>query len=271
MTHPLDGCRIKIARAHKQLNELAAAIDRFVKEQDTNAVVLDIDNDRRELVATFRLLDSPPALWAVIIGEILYDLRSALDHLAWQLVLQNGGTPTSKTEFPIFKDEINFKSDAPRKVRGMSDTAKAAIEALQPYKTGEDARDAAMQKLWVLHELSNIDKHQTLHLAGFYLKTAEYGMSHPQDVKIHGIEGMRSGPLVDGTILARVQWSKPADPNAKMGMNFQLSFDVTLKDVRPDLKAFGVEASLSQITIHIASRVSEFERFFADDPSPVMV
>ncbi len=262
MTHPLDGSRTKIARAHKQIKKLGTTIDRFVKERDVNAIVLDIDNDRRELVATFKLLDLPPALWAVIVGEILYDLRSALDHLAWQLVLQNGGTPTSKTEFPIFKDEIKFKSDAPRKVRGMSDAMKAAIQALQPYIAGENPKDAAMQKLWVLHELTNIDKHQTLHLAGWFLKTAAYNVHHPPNVEIQTIEGMQHGPLVDGAILAKFRWSEAAGSDAKMSMELKLSIDVTLKNVRPELQAVGIEDSLSQITIHVASRVSEFERFF---------
>ena len=120
----------------------------------------------------------------------------------------------------------------------------------QPYMTGENPEDATMQKLWILHELTNIDKHQTLHLAGFHLKTAEYRMNHPRDV------------IKDGTVLARIEWTEPINPNAKMGMDFHLSFDVTLKDVRPKLQSGGIEDMLSQITIHVASRVSEFERFF---------
>ncbi|HEV3192837.1 MAG TPA: hypothetical protein VGY54_20165, partial [Polyangiaceae bacterium] len=38
-----------------------------------------------------------------LIGEFLHDLRSALDHIAWQLVMNNGGEPTRDTSFPILK------------------------------------------------------------------------------------------------------------------------------------------------------------------------
>lgn len=47
----------------------------------------------------------PPALrLAVVAGDILHSLRSALEHLAWALVLENGGEPSDSkpaTQFPI--------------------------------------------------------------------------------------------------------------------------------------------------------------------------
>lgn len=39
--------------------------------------------------------------WRLQIGEILFNLRSCLDHLAWQLVILDGGKPGEYTQFPI--------------------------------------------------------------------------------------------------------------------------------------------------------------------------
>ena len=39
--------------------------------------------------------------WSLILGDLLHNLRSALDHLAWQLVVDGGGTPSQDTNFPV--------------------------------------------------------------------------------------------------------------------------------------------------------------------------
>jgi hypothetical protein len=96
-----------------------------------------------------------------LVGEFLHDLRSSLDHLAWQLVEHNGGKPTEFTTFPVLKvgPTPNKKGiqPPPTVVGGVSDAAMAIIEDAQPYKWGEHY---AKHPLWVLHQLWNIDKHR---------------------------------------------------------------------------------------------------------------
>lgn len=94
-----------------------------------------------------------------IIGELLHDLRSALDHLAWQLVLNAGGTPTDDTKFPIEAPTTNLqgKQGNPGVAGGVSRKAKTLIASAQPYKWGTRYRE---HPLWLLHKLWNIDKHR---------------------------------------------------------------------------------------------------------------
>ena len=56
----------------------------------------------------------PPG-FPLIAGEAAHQLRSALDHLVWQLVIANtGATPTgTKSGFPIFKNEKGYDKRAP--------------------------------------------------------------------------------------------------------------------------------------------------------------
>ncbi|MDE3069211.1 MAG: hypothetical protein KGJ43_00590 [Acidobacteriota bacterium] len=96
-----------------------------------------------------------------VIGEYLHDLRSALDHLAWQLVVENRGTPTDKTGFPI-KDadpgtDKHGRPRTPNVSGGVSPRARALIRKAQPYTLGADYAEHA---LWLLHQLWNIDKHR---------------------------------------------------------------------------------------------------------------
>lgn len=96
-----------------------------------------------------------------LIGEFLHDLRSALDHLAWQLVLHSGGKPTDKTTFPILKDvpPTNKKGQQtlPNVAGGVFQSARALIDSSQPYQLGPRHTE---HPLWILHQLWNIDKHR---------------------------------------------------------------------------------------------------------------
>ena len=98
-------------------------------------------------------------------GDIIQNLRSSLDHLAYGLVIASGGKPTTSTMFPISEhvpatpeEEASFG----RKVKGMRKEAVDLIRSIKPYKGGNDA-------LWRLHRLNNIDKHRLLLVCGAFV------------------------------------------------------------------------------------------------------
>ena len=98
-------------------------------------------------------------------GDIVHNLRSALDHLARQLVLVGieispASAPLTekdwrRIEFPIAETLSKYEAEKTRKIKGMLPEAVEAIDLLKPYKGGNDA-------LWRIHELDNIDKHRHL-------------------------------------------------------------------------------------------------------------
>jgi hypothetical protein len=93
---------------------------------------------------------------ALIAGDIIHNLRSALDHLACQLVEVAGNSITDQTMFPIAKgDSINEPSFS-GKVKGMRKAAQDKIRSAEPYKGGKG------HDLWVLHKLDIADKHHAL-------------------------------------------------------------------------------------------------------------
>jgi hypothetical protein len=106
-------------------------------------------------------------------GDVIYDLRSALDHLAWQLVIANGGTPVTpednagpSTAFPIFHSKEGAKGGPRPPVSiagGVNTAALAVIERLQPYHRVDDPQ---LDPLWQLSELCNTDKHRLLLVVG---------------------------------------------------------------------------------------------------------
>jgi hypothetical protein len=151
----LDTLLVKANRAHKHVSDLDKALNAFF-DTDPYGGRREDDADARECRFYVSKMTDIPLPISGIIGDVLQNLRSALDHLAHHLVIKNRQTPTRHTCFPIADDATNYLSAAfRRKVKGMSKTAEKAIDALQPYKTGNDV-------FWRLHVLSIADKHRTL-------------------------------------------------------------------------------------------------------------
>jgi hypothetical protein len=162
-----ESARAKIARAREHLDFLKADFARFVGG-DPYSIRKEPDPDS-DITLVVYYPEPIPACWSIILGEFLYDLRSALDHLVYDL---SGAMP--HTEFPIYAEIQRFFETRRKhkrhgftdrsgvyKLRGISnDPAWFVIEKMQPYNA-ENPKGTA---LWGLHELNNIDKHRTLHL-----------------------------------------------------------------------------------------------------------
>src|SRR5215469_737042 len=153
--------RVKIERAKKHLRDLESELVSFGDQRSTiitGATYLGFRQGFPEenFQTGVRILTFNAVAAA---GDVVHNLRSALDHLAHQLVVAGGGTPDRDTMFPIAKDLNAYESSKPAKVKGMKPQAIKAIDALEPYKGGNDL-------LWRINELDIIDKHRTLFTVG---------------------------------------------------------------------------------------------------------
>jgi len=96
----LTGVDLKLSRANAQIADLRQRVE-VALDPRNYSFALEHDSATRMHVYRVHGLPAVPPEWALEIGEIVYQLRSALDHLAWQLVLLDGGTPGHLTDFPI--------------------------------------------------------------------------------------------------------------------------------------------------------------------------
>jgi len=159
-SHPLDGPRHKLGRAERQLDDLEAEIARFLR-RDTYEITQDFDPESGRVELWFVMKHRPPLSWSVAMGEIVHNLRSALDHLACQLFLTSGGIDCDWTQFPILSDDTDagFQRWIDKRLPGLSNEIAAELRRLQPYKRGDEA---ARDPLAILNRLSNEDKHRLL-------------------------------------------------------------------------------------------------------------
>ncbi len=169
----LESARLKLIRAKKHLETLQGIIATIDARTDLYEVIKDANGKE-----TFNLLEDLPPDIAIIAGEIIYQLRSALDHLAFNLVQFNPSSIAlpakwdKRCDFPLWftipdewikKGHVNpplpyncFEKTLP----GISKDAFAFIESCQPYYIGPGIHNT----MRVITQLSNIDKHRHLNV-----------------------------------------------------------------------------------------------------------
>lgn len=153
--HPLEGPKLKIQRTNGHIADVSQCIIDFL-EANPAEIFTDDGPGNGEQCIKVRAMGQPPAKIAVICGEVLYGLRSALDQLACALATQNGHSNVSDTYFPFAGSKDDFESDTTqRKIRKLSADAVSIMHKIGPYKGGNDL-------LWALNKLCNTDKHQML-------------------------------------------------------------------------------------------------------------
>lgn len=133
----------KYKRAKKHIDDFEVALAEFRKGEPYT--ISKQTNEKAGYVVY--VIDKVPVIpdeLALILGDAFQNLRSALDHLAHELVIANGKEPTTQTGFPIFDTPKLYHEGAPTKVKGMNKYAKEAIDRLQPYKSGDAI-------LWQIH------------------------------------------------------------------------------------------------------------------------
>ena len=132
MTHPLDSARLKVRRAEDHLKEIEKVMRDFWYA-NANGITLDPDPQTRGYIVRIAGSPRPPESLPLLIGDCVHNLRSALDHLMWQLVVANHKKPSNKTQFPVSVDSDDFWRRAGDDMAGAHPEVKVRIEALQPY------------------------------------------------------------------------------------------------------------------------------------------
>jgi hypothetical protein len=161
MSDAFEGISTKLDRADEHIGQFDVESKAFLNE-GANARLLYNDPKAKEAFEQFHAARQIPLRLSILVGEAVYHLRSALDHVACALILKNNGTITNESQFPIER----FKPTTPkdlrryeRKVHGIAAEPLALIERAQPYRVLQ-ARDRHW--LAILKRLNNFDKHQAL-------------------------------------------------------------------------------------------------------------
>lgn len=180
MAEPIESHWPKIIRAEEHLAAARADFD-FYREGDVYSLIGEFDPTGTGYVLRMELRYPPSPRFAILIGEFFNCLRSALDHLAFQIVEKHAPTRLAdpkKIAFPIHESRFDRRGkarpvdDLMAGVAGIPKAPLALIESNQPYHRG---KDAPWHPLAIIQNLNNIDKHRTLLLTSSMAAHGAFG------------------------------------------------------------------------------------------------
>src|SRR5438128_2342233 len=84
----LAGAWTKLARAEYHLNALTKEMRVFL-DSDPYEFERRLDYENSRYLFYVKRVETPKLQWGAVIGDFIHNLRSALDHLTWQLALKH--------------------------------------------------------------------------------------------------------------------------------------------------------------------------------------
>lgn len=257
---PLEGCLAKIARAEGHLTELGIRVHQYIDTQPFRILGEYLSATKEYIIRAEAVPDygPVPSDLVLIAGEVAHQLRSALDHLVWDLVVQNTGAPPPGTDsgYPIFRTADGYNRRAPQKIRGVSPSAANRIFAAQPFHLGDRADE---ELTWIVQELNNTDKHRLIPVTLIYAFVGAVHMTvddgPPQEL-LPWQEVVRE-PMVDGMEIVRV----PVHAGEHATFNVPVGVDIAFARVGA-LQNHPVNDLLVKATRHVRRLVSSFEPEF---------
>lgn len=144
----------KVERANHHISDFATQVRRFFDGYPYNVMQEADQETQRFGYHLYERRRFPDRRFALIIGDALHNLRSALDYLISACSRANGASQ-DRSQFPFAGEEKKLADAIDRHVTkaGAGEIAAGLVRRLKPYPGGNDS-------LIALHALDNIDKHR---------------------------------------------------------------------------------------------------------------
>jgi hypothetical protein len=214
----LLGAWEKVYRAARHMEELQTLLQ-GVYQDAARTIVLKQETNSGDYGAILPAVPRIPPEASALIGDFVHNLRSSLDHLAFQLVFaaknRDGGRKTSKRKahFPIYVHPGRYSDTS---LAGADKAARALVKALQPF------RDKT-HTLWLLDALDSWDERRPLRVVAHDMTPGILDMSLYEQVWLRD-----PGPAVDNAQLARLRFAPGRQPGSDAGL--YISFGLTFRN-----------------------------------------
>jgi hypothetical protein len=247
---------LKLARAGEHIAAVTDMADAWLQTDDFKIEHVQGAGGRTE--ARVRLIWPPPPEIAVIAGEAVHCLRSALDNAIYASALEAaGGALDEKSEraleFPVLgtgsKDD--FDKLAARKLIGVPEAVRQVVEEEQPYRWNAERPGAyRFHWIWTVHDLDRIDKHRRLAVTAAALRHPAVGVPEGVEPEVRFFHF--DGPVVDDQLIASFL-------GADLGVNFMHDRGVTLVEGPPETSFNTIGETLDSLFNHVLWVVRRIE------------
>ena len=146
---------LKLERASHHLESLKNCIVDY-KSRNQNILRQEYDEKSNTSCFVVRICDDPSESLALLIGDIIHNARSSLDHLSCKLLIDEGFMPSIKTYYPFAVKT----SDLTKKLE--STGLDAISSGRKGYFSSHPPSKEANPLLYALHSLDITDKHKTI-------------------------------------------------------------------------------------------------------------
>jgi hypothetical protein len=167
-----EGCWQRVERANAHYETLRTAWNAFIKDEPYTAVA-HVNDDGTGSIWVKPKHSTLPHVFSLELGEMLYQLRAALNGCIYEAaILDTGKNPPpneNRLEFPICRSAADFKNAA-NYIKPLSQERQTFIEFIQPYNIPElpPEKEASSfhRALGILNDWARKDRHRQLHILG---------------------------------------------------------------------------------------------------------
>lgn len=239
---PFDNCWKRIERAEVHREAFSQAWNKVVENKNSYSPVVRLYSD-----GTWRIWIEPihfsgfPPIASLELGEMLYQLRAALDASIYECaILESGKNPPpdeNALEFPICRTQAEFNKAA-WKIKPLKDERRRIIESVQPYNIDKLPPQTAVhdhsRNLWLIYDWSRKDRHRRLHFVGSWATISEPKITVPEGVSVTSMVVSDSCFLEHESEIARFRldgWFEGMTVEANF--NPGISIDVAIDEIPP--------------------------------------
>jgi hypothetical protein len=266
MTLDLDlgPSKAKLARAREHAEALKREATKRIGQETTHAVEfspIDPQTGWCSITLIPQKIEEPRL--QVILGDVIHNLRCALDYLIPPLIAASNAKLSTTHEFPIKLGEGDYAAKVGSKivakgkgplrhvVHGLS-----VVEAWQPYNAKGDPET---DPLWGVHRFSNADKHRQLATFGL-VPLGRFEIKWDSGIKVEDdiVEEINDWEVDHDIPVGRIRFDPPYVTNLRAVGRVKL-------DIRFITPRFGKEnklalklASVDGVVDHVAKVVDSF-------------
>ncbi|MGV9972431.1 hypothetical protein [Nocardia beijingensis] len=256
-TTGLESARLKLVRAHKHIVYLNEQVREFRKGDpyDFKPEISLPDPTRPEV--QFRLVVTKatdvPSEWATIVGDILTNLRAALDHAVYEHV--RSVKPNLKVEeiqFPI----VDKRSGIENKQRWFDRPVYRVVNDAQPY---HDDPDQAWHPLAILRDLVNADKHRAVIVTNY--ATLDLKVDTDPPLEVAHWENSIGADMEVGAVLVsgRFRVPEPIAASTRLNIRPEVAYSEAIEIPRTNGKVQNLTDVMADIHLKVRQVLMDLE------------
>ncbi|MGV0797172.1 hypothetical protein ABQF26_09415 [Mycolicibacterium elephantis] len=211
----------KLNRAKRHRDELRADVEAFRARNPHDWIMQQSSyrdaQDRLAISIVVKVNEEKPESWPVMVGDVLTNLRAALDHSIFgHAAARMTLTPQQERDmyFPILTDSTKWQAAQSKLAPFVDAAVLAVVDQSQPFHRPQQDGGPDWHPLAVLNGLVNHDKHRAVRTVSYVNEDLDINRSELQVLSVNS----QPVEMTDGAVVATVTFQLPPPLPVKVGV-----------------------------------------------------